>query len=62
MQPVGVGLGAVSPPWLPGPTTCPRTIEGSPRGQKSLAVGWWGVFAVLVASIFFLGAIVGGFK
>jgi hypothetical protein len=41
----------------------PTSIEGSlPWTEKALLVGWWGVFAVLVASIFFLGAMVGGFK
>jgi len=25
-------------------------------------VGWWGAVAVMVASVFFFGAIVGGFK
>jgi hypothetical protein len=41
----------------------PMSVEGSlPWTEKALLVGWWGVFAVLVASIFFLGAMVGGFK
>jgi hypothetical protein len=30
--------------------------------KKVLMVGWWGAVAVMVASVFFFGAIVGGFK
>jgi hypothetical protein len=30
--------------------------------RKALLVGGWGVFALLVASVFFFGALVGGFK
>jgi hypothetical protein len=33
-----------------------------PWVKKALLVGWWGVVAVVVASVFFFGAIVGGFK
>jgi hypothetical protein len=35
---------------------------GSPLVQKALMVGWWGMVAVMVASVFVFGAIVGGFK
>jgi hypothetical protein len=30
--------------------------------KNALMVGWWGAVAVMVASVFFFGAIVGGFK
>jgi len=33
-----------------------------PWVRKVLLVGWWGVIAVVVASVFFFGALVGGFK
>jgi hypothetical protein len=33
-----------------------------PWVRKALLVGWWGVVALVVASVFFFGAIVGGFK
>jgi hypothetical protein len=33
-----------------------------PWVRKALLVGWWGVFALVVASVFFIGALVGGFK
>ena len=33
-----------------------------PWVRKALLVGGWGVFALLVASVFFFGALVGGFK
>ena len=33
-----------------------------PWVKRALVVGWWGVVAVLVASVFVFGAIVGGFK
>lgn len=33
-----------------------------PWARKVLMVGWWGVIAVVVASVFFFGALVGGFK
>ena len=35
---------------------------GSPWIKNALMVGWWGAVAVMVASVFFFGAIVGGFK
>jgi hypothetical protein len=34
----------------------------SPWIENALMVGWWGAVAVMVASVFFFGAIVGGFK
>jgi hypothetical protein len=38
-------------------------FEGSmPWVKGALRIGLWGVVAVLVASVFFFGAIVGGFK
>jgi hypothetical protein len=33
-----------------------------PWVRKALLVGGWGVFALVVASVFFFGALVGGFK
>ena len=33
-----------------------------PWVRKVLLVGWWGVVALVVASVFFIGALVGGFK
>jgi hypothetical protein len=36
--------------------------ESLPWTKKVLRLGWWGVVAVAVASVFFFGAIVGGFK
>ncbi len=36
--------------------------ELRPWVKGALRVGLWGVVAVLVASVFFFGAIVGGFK
>jgi len=39
----------------------PRSFE-SLWIKKALMVGWWGAVAVMVASVFFFGAIVGGFK
>jgi len=33
-----------------------------PWVRKVLLVGWWGVIAVVTASVFFFGALVGGFK
>jgi hypothetical protein len=35
---------------------------GSPWINNALMVGWWGAVAVMVASVFFFGAMVGGFK
>ena len=41
----------------------PERLGGSPLWvKKALLVGWWGMVAVLVASVFVFGAIVGGFK
>ena len=34
----------------------------TPIAKKALLVGWWGVVAVVVASVFFFGALVGGYK
>jgi len=43
--------------------TCRDSEDGLvPWVRKALLVGWWGVFAVVVASVFFFGALVGGFK
>jgi predicted amidohydrolase YtcJ len=43
--------------------TCRDSEEGLvPWVRKALVVGWWGVIAVVVASVFFFGALVGGFK
>jgi hypothetical protein len=40
-----------------------RDEDGTvPWVRKALLVGWWGVVAVVVASVFFFGALVGGFK
>jgi hypothetical protein len=33
-----------------------------PFARAALRVGWWGMVAVLTASVFFFGAIVGGYK
>jgi hypothetical protein len=43
---------------------CSRDSEDGlvPWVRKALLVGWWGVIAVVVASVFFFGALVGGFK
>jgi hypothetical protein len=35
---------------------------GSPLIKNALMVGWWGAVALMVASVFFFGAMVGGFK
>jgi hypothetical protein len=35
---------------------------GSPLIEHALMLGWWGAVAVMVASVFFFGAMVGGFK
>ena len=41
----------------------PERLGGSPLWvKKALLVVWWGMVAVLVASVFVFGAIVGGFK
>jgi hypothetical protein len=43
--------------------TCRDSEDGLvPWVRKALLVGWWGVFALVVASVFFFGALVGGFK
>jgi hypothetical protein len=34
----------------------------APWIKNALMVGWWGMVAVMVASVFVFGAIVGGFK
>jgi hypothetical protein len=33
-----------------------------PWTRAALRIGWWGMVAVLTASVFFFGAMVGGFK
>jgi hypothetical protein len=51
--------------WLTGGSAedAPERLAGSPPWvKKALLVGWWGMVAVLVASVFVFGAIVGGFK
>jgi hypothetical protein len=47
--------------WLTSAEDAPESF-GSPWVQKVLLVGWWGMVAVMVASVFVFGAIVGGFK
>jgi hypothetical protein len=48
--------------WLR-PEDVPAQFEGLlPWVKGALRVGWWGLIAVGVASIFFFGALVGGFK
>ena len=44
------------------PTNHPAIRSLLPWVKKALLVGWWGVVAVVVASVFFFGAMVGGFK
>jgi hypothetical protein len=48
--------------WLTGESSEDAPAELLPWVKKALLVGWWGVVAVVVASVFFFGAIVGGFK
>ena len=49
--------------WLTGSATEDAWQSfGSSWMSKALMVGWWGAVAVMVASVFFFGAIVGGFK
>jgi hypothetical protein len=48
--------------WGPSEGLAAESVDTLPWVRKALLVGWWGLFAVLVASIFFLGAMVGGFK
>jgi hypothetical protein len=47
--------------WLTSADAAPEGFA-SPWVQKVLLVGWWGMVAVMVASVFVFGAIVGGFK
>src|ERR1700680_4995471 len=47
--------------WLTSADAAPEPFA-SPWVQKVLLVGWWGMVAVMVASVFVFGAIVGGFK
>jgi hypothetical protein len=47
--------------WLTSAEDGPENFA-SPWVQKVLLVGWWGMVAVMVASVFVFGAIVGGFK
>ena len=47
--------------WLTSADDVPEPFA-SPLVQKVLLVGWWGMVAVMVASVFVFGAIVGGFK
>jgi hypothetical protein len=47
--------------WLTSAEDGPESFA-SPLIQKVLLVGWWGMVAVMVASVFVFGAIVGGFK
>jgi hypothetical protein len=47
--------------WLTSAGDAPEPFA-SPWVQKVLLVGWWGMVAVMVASVFVFGAIVGGFK
>ena len=62
MQPVGVGLGQFRLRWLTGVFRRGDPESSLPWVKNALMVGWWGVVAVMVASVFFFGAIVGGFK
>jgi hypothetical protein len=48
--------------WLTGDSSQDAPAELLPWVKNVLLVGWWGVVAVVVASVFFFGAIVGGFK
>jgi hypothetical protein len=48
--------------WLTGGSSEDARAEMLPWVKNILLVGWWGMVAVLVASVFFFGAIVGGFK
>jgi hypothetical protein len=47
--------------WLTSTEEAPEDFA-SPWVNKVLLVGWWGMVAVMVASVFVFGAIVGGFK
>jgi hypothetical protein len=48
--------------WLTGGSSEDAPAELLPWVRNVLLVGWWGVVVVAVASVFFFGAIVGGFK
>jgi hypothetical protein len=48
--------------WLTGGSSEDAPAELVPWVRNVLLVGWWGVVVVAVASVFFFGAIVGGFK
>jgi hypothetical protein len=48
--------------WLTGGSSGDAPAELVPWVRNVLLVGWWGVVVVAVASVFFFGAIVGGFK
>jgi hypothetical protein len=49
--------------WLTGsPAEGAPQSFGSPLIDNALMVGWWGAVAVMVASVFFFGAMVGGLK
>lgn len=48
--------------WRVGESVSQSTAETLPWVKGVLRVGWWGVVAVVVVSIFFFGAIIGGFK
>ena len=61
MRPVDVGLAAASASVAYLCRRYPRSLR-VPWIKNVLMVGWWGVVAVMVASVFFFGAIVGGFK
>jgi hypothetical protein len=50
------------PRWLTGPSAADAPELPAPWVNKALMVGWWGMVAVMVASVFVFGAIVGGFK
>jgi len=47
--------------WLTSAEDTPEQLA-SPWVQNVLLVGWWGMVAVMVASVFVFGAIVGGYK
>jgi hypothetical protein len=49
--------------WLTGSAAEDTSHElPGPWIKNALMVGWWGMVAVMVASVFVFGAIVGGFK
>ena len=48
--------------WLTGGSSEDAPAALLPWVKNVLLVGWWSVVAVAVASVFFFGAIVGGFK